>query len=1179
MTNQEPAAQAGTTADRFRAFAISGDARERMSALAARYWEAGAYAALIIAAAILRFWRLGERAMHHDESLHSFYAWQFNRGLDNFFTFGTSNQQFNYHHVPFMHGPFQFIGNGFVMWIFGDGDYQARILAASMGTALVAAPFLLRRQLGVWGALFASAFIAFSPTLLYYSRFTREDMYTAFWTMGIVVGAWRYLATRHNGWLYVTAGMMAGSFLTKETTYMTVVGFLFFFDFLFAHDIADKIRAKSPMEPAQRIALTIGLMFVAWAIALGWPFLRDWRAKYDLDELPGEAVLLLVLGTLAAPLYAAILQLVPILGNHGVSADCAGTQVGGVWHWRECVGSADLHIAGAEKSFAYVTIFGLVMLAGAAGVAWNARTWLIAAAAFWVPYVLLSTTFFSNPDGFFSVIWGSLDYWVSQQHERRGDQPDYYYFMTLPVYEFVPLALATAGALYYAIRAKMTNALIVVGGAVFIVLLLQLPHAPALMRCPGDECKVTAKAGVSLFHVLLPLGVVMIGVLAFQMDRFTRFLIYWFAVTLLGLTIAGEKMPWLNVHLALPLAVLAGKFIGDLLERTDLREDLPSLERVAPFAYGAAAAMLSIFVFVTVGPFQAASFGGWALAAVAGASVWWASSGYSRQTAMQVALVSAVAAFSVFSLRAGILAAWGHPDSPYAGQPGDVARRDHGDVPVELLVYTQTSGDIPVLRDRIAEYARKIGRGRDLPIVVDQQDGFTWPWAWYLRDYKSVSYANITDNYDPRQGRTDGVLPVMLILTGNVSKVNVAGYEPGITYHHRRWFPEEYRGRGADGTYTTGDFFGDVFNPSVWGDWLDFWVRRTLPASEPGTVDAVAFFPTGAGVVDTTPKGPTVRTEGNQLVIGGQGFADGELSGPSDVAFDSEGNIYVADTNNNRVSKYDANGVFLSSFGGFRSPDITLNQPWSVAVADDGTVFIADTWNHKVIKVGADGRKIKEWGAGGVAETGGDPFMLFGPREITLTADGNVLITDTGNGRIIEYTQNGDFVRQFGEKVTDACLAAANCPPLALNEPVGVITNEVGDVYIADFWNKRVLVLTKDLQVKTTIAVESWGSRNVTDRPYLALLPDGRLLVTDPNPCPTAPVHAPEGTDVPCPAVKGRILVFGTDGAQVAAYELPMVEGQTVARAVGIATDGTSVLVADAAGSVVRKIPLADIVK
>ena len=93
-----------------------------------------------------------------------------------------------------MHGPFQFIGNGFMMFIFGDGEYQARMLAATMGTALVIMPFLFRKQLGRIGALAAAMFIAFSPTLLYYSRFTREDIYTAFWTFGIVIFMWRYLA-------------------------------------------------------------------------------------------------------------------------------------------------------------------------------------------------------------------------------------------------------------------------------------------------------------------------------------------------------------------------------------------------------------------------------------------------------------------------------------------------------------------------------------------------------------------------------------------------------------------------------------------------------------------------------------------------------------------------------------------------------------------------------------------------------------------------------------------------------------------------------------------------------------------------------------------------------------------------------------------------------------------------
>jgi hypothetical protein len=96
-------------------------------------------------------------------------------------------------------------------------------------------------------------------------------------------------------------------------------------------------------------------------------------------------------------------------------------------------------------------------------------------------------------------------------------------------------------------------------------------------------------------------------------------------------------------------------------------------------------------------------------------------------------------------------------------------------------------------------------------------------------------------------------------------------------------------------------------------------------------------------------------------------------------------------------------------------------------------------------------------------------------------------------------------------------------------------------------------------------------SNAVTDRPYMALLADGRLLVTDPNPCTTAPQ---------CPtATNGKVLVFDTAGKLIASYEPPKEGKSVVERPIGIATDGTSVLVADSAGSVVRKIPLSEIVK
>ncbi|MDP9235998.1 MAG: TIGR03663 family protein [Chloroflexota bacterium] len=1128
MSTQEPQIPyGGTTVDRLKAMTVNAETRERISVLASRYWEPATYALLVIFAAVLRFYNLGARAMHHDESLHGVYSYGFTKGVRDLFTL---NQPVDtYRHVPFMHGPFQFIGNGFMMAVFGDGEYQVRMLAALTGTAMVFMPFLLRKQLGTIGALAAAAFIAFSPTLLYFSRFTREDIYAAFWTFGIVIFMWRYIATKQDRYLFLTAGFLAGSFCTKETTFMTAAAFIGFMDYLFAVHIADKIRAKTlDITPIMYTLLVLALLPGALLIAVAWPLIANWRKKYDLEEMPPEANLLIVLGTLSLPQYAAGVQLLPGFGKE----------------WRNRAGdNSNSHIATQEFHVAIITILALIGVATAVGIRWRPKTWLIAAAAFWIPFVLLYTTFFSNMPGLLSGIWGSMDYWISQQDVRRGNQPDYYYFITIPVYEFLPLVITLAAGAYYAIRGKLRNALFVAGGLLAILVLLILPPGPDLQK-------------VSLFHIILPFSLVLLGLFSFRMDAFNRFLLFWTVITAFALTVAGEKMPWLNVHIALPLAVVAGRFVGDMVENTDLRDDLPKLERLAPFVYAAIASALAILVFVIVGPFSFASVGGWILTVVAGVSVYWAYSGYSRKTAMQVAAVGAVAAFTVFSLRAGILASWGHPNPNPLLKGSVLAQRDYGDVPDELLVYTQTSGDIPVLRDKIDQYAKETGLGAQTPIVVDSSDGYSWPWAWYLRHYTAAQYPQIGPNYQPPLNA------IVLASKTNAGNVQAGGlYDEPVPYHHRRWFPEQYR--GDDGKYSTHDFFSDLFSLSELNKWREYWVERKPPA-ELGTVDGVAFFPKGFSSVPTVPVGPTVKTEGAQLVIGSSGSAPGQLNGPSDVAFDSSGNIYVADTNNNRIEKYSATGDYIAAAGGFSSADLLLNQPWSMTVAGDGTVFIADTWNHKIVKLGNDLKKVKEWGVGGQVEGGGDPLKLFGPREITLTAEGHLLVADTGNKRIIEYTQDGDPVRQFGS-------AGKSGDPLQFDEPVGVAVATNGDIYVADFWNQRIVHLDKDLKSKGEIKIPTWGSNSVADRAYMALLPDGRLLVTDPNPCSTAPS---------CPSPEsGKVLVFDASGNAAGSYDLPKEPDNAFARPIGIASDGTSVLVADSSANVVRKIPLSEIVK
>src|SRR3972149_42773 len=87
-------------------------------------WGGGLDVLLVILAALLRFWDLGLRALHHDESLHAVYSWYLFTGQ-------------GYRHDPMMHGPFQFHLSALVYFLFGATDYPARLGYAVAGTLLI----------------------------------------------------------------------------------------------------------------------------------------------------------------------------------------------------------------------------------------------------------------------------------------------------------------------------------------------------------------------------------------------------------------------------------------------------------------------------------------------------------------------------------------------------------------------------------------------------------------------------------------------------------------------------------------------------------------------------------------------------------------------------------------------------------------------------------------------------------------------------------------------------------------------------------------------------------------------------------------------------------------------------------------------------------------------------------
>ncbi|HEY8836891.1 MAG TPA: NHL repeat-containing protein, partial [Dehalococcoidia bacterium] len=158
---------------------------------------------------------------------------------------------------------------------------------------------------------------------------------------------------------------------------------------------------------------------------------------------------------------------------------------------------------------------------------------------------------------------------------------------------------------------------------------------------------------------------------------------------------------------------------------------------------------------------------------------------------------------------------------------------------------------------------------------------------------------------------------------------------------------------------------------------------------------------------------PSASVNGSTLTIGAAGFNSGQFRHPAGIAADMSGNIYVADTINNRIQKFDASGKFLAQTGG-PGGTVQFNQPWDLAVDPAGNVFVADTWNHRIVRLDKDLHQVATWGQGTPAGGPTSPLDLYGPRSIALDGAGNVWITDTGNARVIEYDANGKPIQVVG---------------------------------------------------------------------------------------------------------------------------------------------------------------------
>ncbi|HEX7581199.1 MAG TPA: flippase activity-associated protein Agl23, partial [Thermoanaerobaculia bacterium] len=165
------------------------------------------WGALLLVALLLRLFALGDRPLHHDESIHAWFS-------DHLLHTG------EYKYDPVYHGPIQYFAVASSFLVLGGSDFSSRLPAALGGTALVAMAFLLRRRFGVRAAFAAGVLIACSPNLLYFTRFCREDVWSLLGTAGALLFFDEWLATRRLRDLMAASLLAAVAFASKENFYV-----------------------------------------------------------------------------------------------------------------------------------------------------------------------------------------------------------------------------------------------------------------------------------------------------------------------------------------------------------------------------------------------------------------------------------------------------------------------------------------------------------------------------------------------------------------------------------------------------------------------------------------------------------------------------------------------------------------------------------------------------------------------------------------------------------------------------------------------------------------------------------------------------------------------------------------------------------------------------------------------